>query len=499
MLEDKYNPEPKTHWKLVDWLDAAGGGRRASYNDLITTAVDLEITPPEKPWNESTLSDWNKEGLKKRTDALAMITVLREIAARNRVDLFSVDTVIPHSRIFMLSKACSTEYAEPRNDELWSICRERVKGLDESTRDAEGIAELRSLVYPRPPLKLFGRKEDERRLRKTIRDRYVTVIDAVAGDGKTALAWHTAYNLWKAGEYVQFDWTSNKRYSVDAYGNPIRLDHPELNFEGILRSMVKRFGWSRLLGKDGESLLNGCADNLRKGHYLVVIDNLETMSDEECVVAQLLDMLVPASSSVTQTSRALITSRIQVDLEGCGRVSINGIEEPERESYIEHLEEHWLNRHTLSAEEKRILADLTAGSPLLLQIAMRYYTSMPEQKTFDQIVSSFDEGRHKAFPVLFDSLLQQLSEEAVELAKLAANDSITSHDGGIDSRDLLEFYEASGNYIEAIEVFNLLVRYRILSPIDEFRYSMHPLIRAYLHSLLRSDHDQSWNSEAFQG
>lgn len=501
MLEDETNPQPQTSWTWEQWRKASGRGNKVTNVEVINTAASEGISPANYPWEPPRFWEWIKQRLD-RDKALQVIAVLRIIAAKNHVKLFTNDLIIEHSRIFLRSQVCREVYGEPNANELWEICQPRLTGMDEQQIEIDELADLRGLVHPRPPNRLFGRENDRKRLINAIDNNLVTVIDATAGDGKTALAWNVAAELWGLGRFTKFDWTTDKRYVVDVYGNEIKLDHPELDFEGILRSMVKRFRWSSILGKEGDRLVAGCADLLRKGHYLLIVDNLETMPDSEIVVRRLLDMLVPSQPHAIQSSRAVITSRKKVDTIDCGEVPIEGIEVDQRENFIEHLERIWQTAHPLSQQEKHTLADLTGGSPLLLQIAVRYFVVSPNNETFDQIVSTFDNGRHKAFPNLFGSLLQQLAStnhQSHQLALIAARESIVSHDAYVDREELLDVFRIHNSAIENneqilsqfIEALGLLLKYRVLSPVDSTRYLMHPLIRSYLYSLLEDDHEHS--------
>src|SRR5690606_19621529 len=108
-----------------------------------------------------------------------------------------------------------------------------------------------------------------------------------------------------------------------------------LDFHHILLSMAIRFGWSDLLGRQEHQIQNHCADRLSKAFYLIVVDNLETIDDSDMVVRRLQDMLKRRGK--TLTSRALVTSREQVQQADLWRVSIGGIDTQDRVNYIRHL------------------------------------------------------------------------------------------------------------------------------------------------------------------
>ena len=195
MLEDEINPQPQTSWTWEQWMKALGRGKRVTNVEIINTAASEEISPANYPWEPPRFSEWIKRGLD-RDEALQVIAVLRVIAAKNHVNLFTNDLIIEHSRIFLRSlHVCRQVYGEPDANELWDICQPRLAGMDEQQIKTDELADLRGLVHPRPPNRLFGRENDRKRLIDAIDNNLVTVIDATAGDGKTALAWNVATEL----------------------------------------------------------------------------------------------------------------------------------------------------------------------------------------------------------------------------------------------------------------------------------------------------------------
>ena len=80
---------------------------------------------------------------------------------------------------------------------------------------------LRSRVHPPPPRSLIGRDMDFMRVVESLQDNPVTVIDGVAGDGKTSLAWVCAVHGYQSRLYTNFDWVTDKRHILNLNGDLI--------------------------------------------------------------------------------------------------------------------------------------------------------------------------------------------------------------------------------------------------------------------------------------
>ena len=478
MVNHYNNPYPTRKWTFDIWREQAGG---PSANDIASIASELGITDWDDGFANSTITRWFTKGIPDRSKAIKIIAVLSEVARRNRRSLLNGDLLREHARIFLNSEACSERYAELDEDELkWVSSGKIVSGI-------ESFSELRMRVFPRPPERqyLYGRDNDLQRVLDALQSASVSVIDAVGGNGKTSLAWHVAMLASESGIVREFDWTTDKRVMLDLDGYPLETDLPPLDFNRILRSMAVRFKWYDIMAAQDSDLEALCADRLATGLYLIVVDNLETIDQRDMVVDRLRGILERRRSRAPQTSRALITSRVQVREPNCQRIELGGLDLQASKQYIRHLEKHLSSKEIthLSDTQCDKLWQVTLGNPLFIQIATARY--MRERTTFEDIVSRIESGSdfNQVFRNLFSATFDELDDATKWLAAVAGELPLLTFDA------LRQVWLTEENY--HLEQFDYslrqLIQYRVLNPAIiqadyTEEYSIHPLVRAFLKS-----------------
>jgi hypothetical protein len=461
--------QPTEGWTLTKWRDAIG----ITLDELSAAGVRIA----EKRWPTSTLQSWNDNGIPDETNAFWVAVALNHLAEERRANILAGHSFYDHLRLFLRSKACKYRFAMPTAQQMSQVFRTKAQLADLKDLD------LYSQVFPRPPKYLFGRQQDKLRVLEGLQERAVSIIDGIGGDGKTALAWFSAKAAVQEKMVDNFDWTTDKRSTINIYGQPEPTGVEPLDFYHILLSMALRFGWSELLGRQENQLQNYCADRLSKGFYLIVVDNLETISDSDMVVRRLQEMLKRRGK--TLTSRALVTSRVQVQQTDVWRINIRGIEAQDRVNYIRHVAPSMaINPRDLTNSQCDELAQGTDGNPLLIQIALARYAMAPGYKTFSAILDDLRQdpsNTYSTFYHLFEPLVSELPEPVIWLAIFAAVRA------AIDYEDLREAWSQRFEYadITFIEALATLLRYRIIDPSapEPGRYTMHSLVRAYLRSL----------------
>lgn len=487
MVIDDKHPYPNETWTLIDWFNAVKVKADAEFAD---EAMRLGITDKNNPWHPNRINE-AKNGTKTRPPgiigrdlALDYVAVLKSIAHRNNITLFTAERLEYDVSLFLRSKACREKYAPPSHEEFQALFKH-----SSAHKQINGtVHNLRSRVHPSPPMVLFGRDKDLLSVKKALNKSPVVLINGVAGDGKTTLAWYSAIHATQSKRFTAFDWTTDKRYVVDAYGHliPIKENETEISFfNKLLISLCRQFNWVELFGAQDNQLINGCADRLRSGRYLIVVDNLESVENSTAIIRQLLDMLSPLGTDEPLSSRALITSRQQVFDPNLSLVSIGGIDELERMAYITALQDTWEVKKRLSEAQSQEIARLTNGNPLFMQIAVRRYAMMPN--TIDEILADIAEGKHQAFNTLFQPLTEILKPEVLCFVIHLAHE-LSISEGLFNSDDLFVIWNnlntnSDNKDRSFISALSELVSHRIVSINDFEGYSMHPLIRSYLMTL----------------
>jgi hypothetical protein len=227
------NPDT-TQWTLIDWERECGGGAApdmyAIFNEIKEQARQRGIDWWGKDGlPRSTLSEWRKQGVPHKENAMIMMSVLRRIASRHRRKWFSDDTITDDAERFLNSRAC-------RNGSGYFLTTSEIEAICQLVPINQRMNSFHSLhrrLFPPPPEVLHGRSSAVEAIKRSIADNVVTVITALPGQGKTSLAWHAAVDLVLEGRYADFDWTTHKYTQLDARTgekretNAVRLHTPD--------------------------------------------------------------------------------------------------------------------------------------------------------------------------------------------------------------------------------------------------------------------------------
>lgn len=482
-VDDK-NPHPNVNWTVDDWFRVAGVTSDVEFADV---AAYIGASNKDLPWNAKRINEIRNRltGINKREQALQWITVLKTIAENNGIALFTPERIENDIAIFLRSKACKEQYAPASNSELRDIFK--YSNPDDNDEQETPIYALRSRVQPPPPRNLIGRDMDFMRVLESLRNNSITAIDGVAGDGKTSLAWVCAVHGCQSRLYTNFDWITDKRHILNLSGELIPTFIPEDDisfFENMLISLCRQFGWQDLLGARDDNLINKCADRLRAGRYLLVVDNIESVADSENIIYQLTDMLIPLSPIEPISSRALITTREQISHPNVNRISIVGIEKLARHQLINYLQDLWRIQPRLSPSQVTKLAELTGGNPLFIQFALQSYQLLRTSQKFDALFEALTQHQNEIFAILIESVITKLSPASVKFSKTIALELAISREETTDE-DLRYIWSS----IEGIDhegkqfmvALSELITHRIInwSGNHNRNYTMHPLIQSY--------------------
>lgn len=490
---------PTTDWLLGDWIEAAGGVTAKRIADF---ASSLSINGNSHLWSDTKIGEWKKsrpEAIADRNDALAMIAALRHFARNNRLPLFDDVHVREHAHIFLNSGACRQDFADPTGEDWHQMLRERPpKGLNADygpsweqwaryhrQPDEFDPAAIRSRIPHHLPLEdgWFGREQELMNVTQAFKCHPIVVIDGIAGEGKTALAWHAANAAHQAERFSAFDWTSDKRMVIDVDGraHTVGTETHDDFFEKVLNNMVDTFRWTDLLGVVGDKQFARCADRLKGGRYLIIVDNLESVPNAEAVVERLVALLTTRRGTIDNGSRAIVTSRTQVRHSRCARIDLEGINPDACARFIRYLAGSLSLKKPLSEAQCSRLIGVTGGNPFFVDMALTRLAL--DEGGFDDIVDSIKGGHANVFPTLFGPLLDALSPQARHLAVIAAQISAVG-DGWIDRETVAACWSTKGleraDSPHFSEALLQLLKHRVINEAAIGRYTMHPLIRAYL-------------------
>ena len=316
----------------------------------------------------------------------------------------------------------------------------------------------------------IGRAAEKARVYEALRSRpYLASIDGIGGIGKTVLALEVAHECLRASKgegptdgiptFSGFIWTTAK--------------DRELTLNGLLDAVARTLEYPGIAQQPIEDKRAAVRRLLQEKPYLLIVDNLETITDEG-VRDFLLDLPEP--------SKALITTREQ-KLRHVWAISLKGLTEPEALAVIRN-EGRRLGLASLEHAEGPLLSHLyqaTGGAPL----AIKWAVGQIKQKgqSLDTVLEALHEARGSIFDTIFARSWGLLSASARQVLVVMPVFATSASRAGIEAASDVHHYDLD-------EALGQLVEMSLVDTTDELdlarrRYSIHPLTRAFADSKLQ--------------
>ncbi len=316
---------------------------------------------------------------------------------------------------------------------------------------------------------LIGRETEMTRLLELLSCSRATnhiSVEGIGGAGKTSLVLEAAYRCLQAscGEVttpsaLTFDaiiFTSAKQQHL--IGNHILQRHRrERTLNDIFRAIFRTLNCPNAISADFEQQLE-CIDSYLQGlHTLLIVDNLETLEDQQAVLSFLYEL--PPTVKVVITTRERGAFGITIPLECL----------PLEEGL--HLIEHQAQEQSvpLKAEQFQTIYQRTNGLPLGIVYAI---------------------GQLSVYGICSDIVVTRLTQANSDLAKYCFEDSVQRLRGQPAHQLLmgLALFAKSASRdaiaqitlpeVDPLTALAQLYRLRLVMQREE-RYDMHPLTREY--------------------
>ncbi|MEK9150370.1 MAG: NB-ARC domain-containing protein, partial [Candidatus Desantisbacteria bacterium] len=185
---------------------------------------------------------------------------------------------------------------------------------------------------------------------------WIVSIDGVGGIGKTALALLIGHRCWEEKRFEAVVWTEAKETYLTADG--IKKGEPALrSLDDLLNTIARVFGANQLIQLKQNEKQQEIYDLLKTKRTLLIIDNLETLSEEE---AEAIGRFLRRTPNTTKT---IITSRHRLG-EGEQVVRLKGMEREEAIPLLSN--ECRIKGVHISEEEQMKIYNRTGGMPLAM-------------------------------------------------------------------------------------------------------------------------------------
>lgn len=330
-----------------------------------------------------------------------------------------------------------------------------------------------------PRSEFIGREKEKVRAREALASRWpLTCIDGIGGIGKTALALEVAHESLRASKgevpadgiptFDGFIWTTAK--------------DRELALNDVLDAIARTLDYPGIAQQPLEEKQESVCKLLQTRPYLLIVDNLETVTDDA-----VRDFML----RLPEPSKALITSREQ-KLRQAWAISLKGLEQEEALTLI-RSEGRRLGLASVEKAEERVLLRLyqaTGGAPL----AIKWAVGQIKQKgqSLDTVLTTLHEARGDIFEEVFARSWSLLTDEARRILMVMPIFAASASKAAIEAASDVHHYALDEGLGQLVEMW--LVEATDELEADKRRYSIHPLTRAFAGA--RLGEDARWEREA---
>lgn len=252
-------------------------------------------------------------------------------------------------------------------------------GRDQTTEACSGteqdakVAAGRTNLPPKPYHRLVGRREELEQLLDVLRQpkrKPMTAIVGLGGIGKTALAYGVVSRLLDGDVFDGVVWTSAKQERFE--GEAVKHDAAApYTFDTLLNDIGRQCGRSDILEMPPERKRAVVVDLLQANRVLIVMDNLETVSESSTVIGQLVPML--------GASKLLITSRHHVKHAQVFTLNLSGFPVEEGVVFLREESRERGIKEVAQADHSQLLRIQTAagGAPLAMRLVVGQVSRSP--------------------------------------------------------------------------------------------------------------------------
>ena len=309
---------------------------------------------------------------------------------------------------------------------------------------------------------------------------FVLSIEGLGGIGKTALADALARRLLDDLVFVDLAWVTARQRSLNL-GGAIRQERDTGIDTAEILSLLLRQLWQdepAPVALSAEQKLRLLHQRLKQAAHLIVIDNLETVTD--------LENLAPMVRQLADPSKFLLTSR--QSLYGEAGIYHHPLRDLSREHALQLVRQEAAERNVVylngaSDDDLQPIYDTIGGNALALRLIVGLVQIHPLQRVLEGLKQA------RGLPVinLYTYIYRQAWEELtpVERQVFLAMLLVAQGHGG----DLEQIAATSGLPEEVVSqaLGNLVTRNLVNASggLNERRYSIHSLTRTFLHEVAR--------------
>jgi hypothetical protein len=301
---------------------------------------------------------------------------------------------------------------------------------------------------------------------------FISVVDGIGGIGKTALAHWTTRQIIQTTRFDDIAWVTAKQTHLSAMGRlQVESGRPALTFPILLERLAEQFA----LVEDSKSHLHRQRQvkaYLQEQACLVVIDNLETMTD--------FHTLLPALREWQSPSKFLLTSRRRLlDQPEIFSVSLDELSRKAAFDLLRLAADRSGFSELATADEKILeqIYTTVGGNPLALKLLVGQLRFYP----LSQVLARFSRGTTVDDASLFNYIYREIWESLNDENKEILLALTQASGSGFTFERLLERVtfpqEILVQYLEELILLSLVDQAGTLA---ERQYRLHRLTEQFL-------------------
>jgi len=324
--------------------------------------------------------------------------------------------------------------------------------------------------------RLFGVAENLALLQEKIQRRaepWIIAVEGMGGVGKTALADALARQMAVNTHVRDIAWITVRQRLFRLTGDVKSLaERPSLTPEGLLDHLIEQFGLSSLQRQHDQEKLRGVKRHLRERRSLIVIDNLETITDYHALLPRLQELINP--------STCLITTRYSLQGEsGVYIFPLRPLSDEDTLALIRYEAENQ-GLHDLAQASNAVLAKIyaaTGGNPLATKLIIGKLHAFSLPVVLEQLTQAHGKSIQDLLDFLYADAWEMLPASGRRLMQALL---LMPESGGT----LDQLAEATGlKTLEAADGLRRLAQYSLIDVKGDFterRYALHQLTRTFV-------------------
>ncbi|MEM8860032.1 MAG: tetratricopeptide repeat protein, partial [Chloroflexota bacterium] len=269
-------------------------------------------------------------------------------------------------------------------------------------------------LSPLPDQKLFGVENNIGSLSAHLKGEsrpWIVAIDGLGGIGKTTLA-HTLVNRFVDDDsFDDIGWVSAKQQEFSGRGiRAITPDFPALDEDGLVTALLAQLATGPYPTENLYAKRTALKEILAEKRCLVVVDNLETVTDHEA--------LLPLLRQLANPSKFLLTTRVSLSyLSDVTCESLSELSWGDAKALLQHEAQLQQLPQLLRASEAtlREIYQTAGGNPLALKLVIGQTRFLPIQQVLAGLRLAQTRQTDQLYHYIYREAWEMLDEKARKL------------------------------------------------------------------------------------